>query len=319
MSIRSLAAITSKLKNALHGRYFGKYAGIVSSIEDDRKLGRIKATVPQVLGFDKNGILIETDWCWPCFASGNFELPKIKDGVWIEFENGNPDRPIWSGVYYAARVDQQSEIPKDSLNNYETKSITTPGGHRIVLDDNQKTIELKSLVGNSIKWERNGKETHSVTGNLDESIVGTANIGYGSNRIESVVGFFKRLISGDFISQILGQLIIKVMNRYTLEVFSNVGGVPIPILKTRIYCNGTTLKLDIPTAGGELLLGDFSEVPIDPITGLAVPNPLLMTLMKSTAILKYNLHTHVVSGGATLVPNILMDPLTDATIRTKAM
>ena len=80
-------------------RYFGKYRGVVSENNDPKKLGRIRAVVPSVLGPEIS------DWAVPClpFAGPGFGLyfvPPVDAGIWIEFEGGDPQLPIWSGCYW---------------------------------------------------------------------------------------------------------------------------------------------------------------------------------------------------------------------------
>ena len=43
----------------------------------------------------------------PCFPvtgkqMGAYMIPQIGTGVWVEFEQGNPDYPIWSGCWYGS-------------------------------------------------------------------------------------------------------------------------------------------------------------------------------------------------------------------------
>jgi type VI secretion system (T6SS) baseplate-like injector VgrG len=42
---------------------------------------------------------------------GTFMLPQIGSGVWIEFEQGNPDYPIWTGGYWGLAA----ELPLAAL------------------------------------------------------------------------------------------------------------------------------------------------------------------------------------------------------------
>ena len=42
---------------------------------------------------------------------GMVALPMIGAGVWVEFEQGNPDYPIWVGCYWGS----MAEMPKLSL------------------------------------------------------------------------------------------------------------------------------------------------------------------------------------------------------------
>ena len=84
-------------------RYYGKYRGTVFNNIDPEQRGRIMAIVPDVLG------LIPSSWALPCAPiagkqNGVYVVPKIGDGVWIEFEQGDPDYPIWVGVFGGSRL-----------------------------------------------------------------------------------------------------------------------------------------------------------------------------------------------------------------------
>jgi uncharacterized protein involved in type VI secretion and phage assembly len=90
-------------------RFFGKYRGTVVNNLDPMQLGRIQATVPDVTG------LAPTSWAMPCVPvagkqMGAFVLPQVGSGVWMEFEQGNPDDPIWTGCFWGA-----GEVPAPAL------------------------------------------------------------------------------------------------------------------------------------------------------------------------------------------------------------
>ena len=80
-------------------QFFGKYRGKVSNNVDPLQLARIQVEVPAVLG---DGRL---SWALPCvpFAGpgiGFFALPPVGANVWVEFEGGDPDLPIWAGCFW---------------------------------------------------------------------------------------------------------------------------------------------------------------------------------------------------------------------------
>jgi hypothetical protein len=82
-------------------KYFGKYRGVVFDNVDPEFRGRIMAAVPDV------SALLPTSWALPCVPMANlqggvFVVPAIGDAVWIEFEHGDPDYPIWVGGYWSA-------------------------------------------------------------------------------------------------------------------------------------------------------------------------------------------------------------------------
>ncbi|ABF39858.1 conserved hypothetical protein [Candidatus Koribacter versatilis Ellin345] len=80
-------------------KYYGKYRGLVINNIDPEQIGRIMAQVPDVLGE------IPSSWAMPCvpsagIQSGVFVVPPLGSQVWIEFEQGDPDYPIWTGGFW---------------------------------------------------------------------------------------------------------------------------------------------------------------------------------------------------------------------------
>lgn len=80
-------------------QFFGKYRGKVENNIDPMMLGRIQVSVPAVLG---DGRL---SWAMPCspYAGpgvGFFTVPPVGANVWVEFEAGDTDFPIWSGGFW---------------------------------------------------------------------------------------------------------------------------------------------------------------------------------------------------------------------------
>ena len=133
--------------------FYGKYRGIVTNTNDPLKLGRLRARVPDVTGDQEIG------WALPCvpYAGekfGAFALPTVGTKVWIEFENGDADYPIWTGCFWGS----SNELPKDVAGDPEKiRVLETPGGHRIVFDDNQNGgIRLETSGGQKLVIDGNG-------------------------------------------------------------------------------------------------------------------------------------------------------------------
>jgi hypothetical protein len=85
-------------------RFFGKYRGTVSDNIDPMQMGRIMAQVPDVLGE------MSSSWAMPCvpaagIQAGCFIVPPMGSQVWMEFEQGNPDYPIWTGGFWGTAAD----------------------------------------------------------------------------------------------------------------------------------------------------------------------------------------------------------------------
>lgn len=76
--------------------HYGKYRGTVVNNLDPEQRGRLQAVVPDVLGLTPSG------WALPCLPPGGLPvMPEIDSQVWIEFEGGDLDAPIWCGVFWS--------------------------------------------------------------------------------------------------------------------------------------------------------------------------------------------------------------------------
>jgi hypothetical protein len=88
-------------------KYYGKYRGTVLNNVDPEQRGRLALNVPDVLG------AIPSTWAEPCVPlagptgppMGAYLVPPIGAGVWVEFEHGDPNYPIWSGCRWGGASD----------------------------------------------------------------------------------------------------------------------------------------------------------------------------------------------------------------------
>ncbi|WCM54382.1 phage baseplate assembly protein V [Pseudomonas sp. WJP1] len=118
------------------GKFYGKFRGVVQNNIDPMQMARIQVQVPDVLGL---GV---SSWAMPClpFAgqqSGMFVVPQIGAGVWVEFEQGNQDYPIWVGGFWGSAA----ELPALALTGL-------PVSPSIVLQTgNQNGLTISDLPG----------------------------------------------------------------------------------------------------------------------------------------------------------------------------
>ncbi|MGH2674944.1 MAG: phage baseplate assembly protein V [Actinomycetota bacterium] len=125
-------------------------------------IGRIRARVSDVLGSRESG------WAMPCAPFGGnqtgfFSLPAVGAGVWIEFEHGDPDFPVWSGCWWGS----VAEMPPVLLAPpYEKVLVITEGGHKVVLDDTPGVggITLETAGGQKISMTTLGIEISNGMG-----------------------------------------------------------------------------------------------------------------------------------------------------------
>jgi phage baseplate assembly protein gpV len=133
----------AQLVERVGSTYFGKYRGIVTDVDDPNNQCRIRANVPAVMGEQSCG------WAMPSapFAGdghGMVMLPKVGSGVWIEFEAGRIDNPIWSGAWWATgqRPDPQGAA---------VRVIVSEKGHKLILDDDADEVKIVHGSGPEIK------------------------------------------------------------------------------------------------------------------------------------------------------------------------
>ena len=128
--------------------YYGKYRGTVLINVDPMQIGRLVLQVPDVTG------LIPSSWAMPSFPisgkqMGAYMIPQIGAGVWVEYEQGNPDHPIWSGCWYGSAA----EVPALALAG-------NPASPNIVL----QTTAQNSLVISDLPGPTGGIMLKSTTG-----------------------------------------------------------------------------------------------------------------------------------------------------------
>src|SRR5437899_7920202 len=77
----------------------GRFRGTVVDNDDPLRLGRLRALVPDALGDTPSG------WALPSApyagrAVGLFAVSPLGADVWVEFEQGDPTRPVWVGGFW---------------------------------------------------------------------------------------------------------------------------------------------------------------------------------------------------------------------------
>jgi len=130
--------------------FFGKYRGTVSNNLDPQQMGRIQVAVPAVLG---EGTL---SWAMPCVpyagsGVGFFAVPPTGANVWVEFEGGDPDYPIWSGCFWG--IGEVPALPAVA----EMKVLTTDVG-TITMNDLPGIggIKIETMTGAKIEINAQG-------------------------------------------------------------------------------------------------------------------------------------------------------------------
>ncbi len=117
-------------------KYYGIYRGTVTNNIDPLQIGRVQATVPDARG------LVPATWAMPGVpiagkSMGTYVVPQIGAGVWIQFEAGDLDRPVWTGGWW----EQAADVPALALAG-------VPGNPNIVIQSmRQNTIVVSDVPG----------------------------------------------------------------------------------------------------------------------------------------------------------------------------
>ena len=91
-------------------KFLGKFEATVINNIDPMQLGRIQVQTPEASG------ITLSSWATPCCPytgkqMGACMIPQVGSSVWIEFQGGNLDRPIWTGGFYGSAA----EVPSLAL------------------------------------------------------------------------------------------------------------------------------------------------------------------------------------------------------------
>lgn len=121
-------------------KYYGKYRGLVMQNIDPNQLGRIQVSVPAVLGE------ASLPWALPAvpmagIQSGIYTVPPVGANVWVEFEGGDTDAPIWSGGFWTV-----GGVPAQALiGNPASPSIVlnTTGQNLLSISDGADGIMIR--------------------------------------------------------------------------------------------------------------------------------------------------------------------------------
>ena len=140
------------------GRYYSTYRAIVINNNDELNMNRVHVYIPSV----QNGIKI---WALPksttiggCFHGLKLTTPLVGEVVYIEFEGGDPLRPLWSYHGWATGA------TPDDLKDNNSIGLVTPEGNKIYIKDvdgelyiqTNSKVNISILEGPSLKMTQKG-------------------------------------------------------------------------------------------------------------------------------------------------------------------
>ncbi|MCP4428752.1 MAG: phage tail protein [Chloroflexi bacterium] len=164
----SLEKVVANLVHKVERRFYGKYRGFVVDNEDPEFLGRLKVQVPSLLGDE-----VVTGWAAPCLPYGGFTnqgilfVPEVDAGVWVEFEEGDLEFPIWTGTFWG-KPDGESELPKpNDPDGAEQDSVQDPPTRKIIKTKKGHTIQFEDADDEEMIMIYEAVNGHIVAMNAD--------------------------------------------------------------------------------------------------------------------------------------------------------
>jgi len=238
--------IVQQIAQRLQNQYYGKYRGFVVENQDPERRGRLKLKVPSVLGEQ------DTGWALPCLPFGGladqglFMVPEVDAQVWVEFEEGNIDHPIWVGVFWQ----QESDIPAEaSLDEPTTRIIKTPSGHVLQFDDaaGEEQFRLAHPAGSEMIIDANG----SIS--LEDAVGAKVTLDAQSNKIVVEDS------NGNVLTMDTSGTVVKDVNGSKIEMAASgitVKAIQIVIDGSQVHVGGQGGE---PLIKGLTLLGMFNS------------------------------------------------------------
>ena len=129
--------------------YFAKYTGVVKDNRDADKLGILQVSVPTIFPAEE---LVPARAALPF---GVYFVPENETRVWVEFEGGDPEFPLWTGVQHAAGT-----WAEEAAKNPPTvRAVKTVSGHLLIFDDTDGAESVTITDGknaHTLKFDKDG-------------------------------------------------------------------------------------------------------------------------------------------------------------------
>ena len=229
----TLERVVARLAERIEQRYYGKYRGFVVDNKDPAQLGRLRLRVPSVLGNE-----VVTGWASACVPFGGAAdqgflfIPDPGAGVWVEFEEGDLEFPIWVGTFWS-KPDAGTELPKPNAPEDGAESsqpqdpptckiIKTGKGHTLQFEDandhesvliyNATAKLLLVMDGKGIRIT-DGNRGHKVT--LDDlGVTVTDGVNAGNKLVMDSSGI---TVNGPGGAVVIGQMGVSIGSSSAIE------------------------------------------------------------------------------------------------------
>lgn len=288
-------------------RFYGTYRGIVISNADPKGLGRIRFKCAAInMANDED---VPTNyWAWPCLpglgadaetgqVSGHWFVPDVGSNVYVQFENGDPNLPIWIGGW----VTETKIMPELDHAAALRKGIRTRSGHFLRFSDDSSDLHITLAKGDGAGSQAPSFMTMDKDGNV--------------NLFNDKGSFLSLSAQNDEVQLVLTNDDLEVESSVLMSAdsvtMSTKGGGFVSIIGKDITLSGDVVTMQCKTfnvKSKDIILGDGAQEP---------------AIRGQKFVMKYALHTHPTSapGAPTAptvppeLPNALVNPALSSNVR----
>jgi uncharacterized protein involved in type VI secretion and phage assembly len=196
--------VLARLLEKVEHRFYGKYRAFVADNSDPDSRGRLRLKIPSVLGPD-----VVSGWALPCAPYGGvankgfFFIPDQEAGVWVEFEGGLLEYPVWVGTFWSKPGSSEAPEPANSQSP-PTSGIIKTKNHSIELADadGSEAINIKDTKnGNTVTLNAKGILIQDQNGNTVK--LESSGITIDGSAIKIGAGAVDKLVKGDTLKLLL--------------------------------------------------------------------------------------------------------------------
>lgn len=294
-----LEKVVANLVQKVERRVYGKHRGLVVENADPEQLGRLRLRVPDLLGMD-----VVTGWALPCVpyggaaGQGMLFIPEVGAGVWVEFEAGDLEFPIWVGTFWS-KPGGAGELPlPNQPDGAEASAAQDPPTRKIIKTLKGHTIQLEDKDDEELVTIVEATNGHVITLNKDGISIAEGN---GNTIVMTKDGTTLTDANDNTLAMTKDGTTLTDANSHTVEL----GGQGVTVTDGVNSGNQITLGssgIVIKTSGTQIALGAGGVQ----IGGAGAVEPLVLgtQLMTNVAsfLIALSTHTHTGNLGAPTSP-----------------
>jgi hypothetical protein len=123
------------------GRSRGVYRGIVDENHDPLRHGRLRVSVP-----DAGVSAVWAEACLPPVPTVLIALPAVGSRVWVQFEDGDRSRPVWTGVPWETALAASQTLTSAASLTIRAPLVTVEAGST----EFAGVVKCKTLISEAV-------------------------------------------------------------------------------------------------------------------------------------------------------------------------